>query len=50
MNAHVVIVTGKGHETRMMRRGGAEPCRADGVILREALDEFDAMQGENEGA
>lgn len=46
----VVIVTGKGHETRMMRRGGAEPCRADGVILREALDEFDAMQGENEGA
>lgn len=39
----VVIVTGKGHETRMMRKGGAEPCRADGVILREALNEFEAQ-------
>ncbi len=38
----VVIVTGKGHETRMLRKNGAEPCEADGVMLRRALDEFEA--------
>lgn len=40
----VVIVTGKGHETRMLRKNGAEPCKADGEMLRRALDEFEAMQ------
>lgn len=38
----VVIVTGKGVETEMKRKNGAEPCRPDGEILREALDEFEA--------
>lgn len=33
----VVIVTGKGHETRMLRANGPEPCRADGPMLEEAL-------------
>ena len=36
----VVVVTGKGQETRMLRRDGAVPCEADGVVLRRALDEF----------
>lgn len=38
----IVIVTGKGHETRMLRRKGAEPCEADGVMLRRALDDFES--------
>lgn len=38
----VVIVTGKGVETEMKRKNGAEPCEADGVMLRRALDEFEA--------
>lgn len=33
----VVIVTGKGHETRMLRADGPEPCEADGVLLERAL-------------
>ncbi len=33
----VVIITGKGHEDRMLRKNGAEPCRPDGVILEEVL-------------
>lgn len=33
----VVVVTGKGHETRMLRKNGPEPCRADGEVLQEAL-------------
>lgn len=36
----VVIVTGKGEETRMLRKNGAEPCEADGPMLRRALDEL----------
>ena len=36
----VVIVTGKGHETRMIRKQGAEPCEADGPMLRRALEEY----------
>ena len=36
----VIVVTGKGQETRMLRREGAVPCEADGVVLRRALDEF----------
>ena len=39
----VVIVTGKGAETVMKRKGGAEPCEADGVMLRRILDEFEAQ-------
>lgn len=38
----VVVVTGKGEETRMLRKNGAEPCEADAVMLRRALDEFEA--------
>lgn len=38
----VVIVTGKGHETRMLRKNGPEPCRADGPMLEEALAAFEA--------
>lgn len=37
----VVIVTGKGQETRMLRKNGAEPCEADGPMLRRALDAFE---------
>ena len=33
----VVIVSGKGHETRMLRANGPEPCEADGVLLERAL-------------
>lgn len=36
----LVIVTGKGHETRMLRRHGAEPCEADGPVLERALAEL----------
>lgn len=36
----VVIVTGKGHETRMIRKHGAEPCEADGPLLKRALEEY----------
>ena len=35
-----VIVTGKGHETRQLRKHGPEPCRADGVVLQEALSQL----------
>lgn len=38
----VVIVTGKGQETRMLRKNGPEPCEADGPMLRRALDDFEA--------
>lgn len=38
----IVIVTGKGHETRMLRRGGAEPCESDGAMLRRALDDYES--------
>lgn len=38
----VAIVTGKGHETRMLRKNGPEPCRADGPMLQEALEAFEA--------
>ena len=38
----VVIVTGKGTETRMLRAHGPEPCEADGAILKRALEEFDS--------
>lgn len=38
----VVIVTGKGHETRMLRKDGSVPCRADGPVLQEALAAFEA--------
>lgn len=34
----VVVVTGKGHEDRMLRKNGPEPCRTDGEILQEALE------------
>ena len=37
----VVVVTGKGEETRMLRKNGAEPCEADAVMLKRALDEFE---------
>lgn len=33
----VLIVTGKGDEDRMLRQGVAEPCRPDGIVLKEAL-------------
>ena len=33
----VVIVSGKGHETRQLRADGPEPCEADGVLLERAL-------------
>lgn len=36
----VVIVTGKGHETRMLRNDGAHECEADGVLLERALSEL----------
>lgn len=36
----VVIVTGKGHETRMLRKDGPEPCEADGPMLVRALKEY----------
>lgn len=36
----VVIVTGKGCETRMMRRHGPEPCETDGVMFDRALAEY----------
>lgn len=36
----LVIVTGKGQETRMLRRHGAEPCEADGPVLERALVEL----------
>ena len=36
----LVIVTGKGRETRMLRRHGAEPCEADGPVLERALAEL----------
>ena len=38
----VVIVTGKGCETRMLRKNGPEPCRADGPMLQESLEAFEA--------
>ncbi len=38
----VVVVTGKGEETRMLRKNGAEPCEADAAMLKRALDEFEA--------
>ena len=38
----VVIVTGKGHETRMLRKYGAEPCEADGPLLERALADLEA--------
>ena len=37
----VVVVTGKGQETRMLRKNGAEPCEADGPMLQRALDAFE---------
>ena len=37
----VVIVTGKGDETRMLRKNGPEPCERDGEMLKRALEEFD---------
>lgn len=40
----VVIVTGKGQETRMLRKNGAEPCEADGPMLERALADWDASQ------
>ena len=36
----VVVVTGKGHETRMLRKDGPVPCEADGVLLQRALKEY----------
>lgn len=36
----VVIVTGKGHEDRMLRANGAEPCEPDGPVLERALAEL----------
>ena len=38
----VVIVTGKGHETRMLRKNGPEPCEADGPMLQRALADYDS--------
>lgn len=38
----VVIVTGKGHETRMLRKNGPEPCPEDGPTLQAILAEEDA--------
>lgn len=38
----VVIVTGKGNETRMLRKNGPEPCEMDGVMLKRELDAFEA--------
>lgn len=37
----VVIVTGKGEETRMLRKNGAEPCEADADMLKRALAAFE---------
>lgn len=37
----VVIVTGKGDETRMLRKNGPEPCERDGAVLKRVLDEYD---------
>ena len=36
----VVVVTGKGCETRMLRANGPEPCPADGPVLKAALEEY----------
>lgn len=38
----VVIVTGKGNECRMLRKGGPEPCEMDGVMLKRELDSYEA--------
>lgn len=38
----VVIVTGKGHEDRMLRKNGPEPCPEDGPTLQAILAEAEA--------